>query len=750
MTAPTPNPMALQMLAELGLLGDGPQAGPPMGPPPPMGPVPPRMPMGPPMGPMPPGMPPIGPPPGMPGMPPMGMPPTGGAPQGMGGLMPPPPEPPTMDPLGDPLVLEMLAEEFAKFQAEQKERKEKGPFHESWYEDSKSYLYQKPNLTTIHHKANADKARYQTLIQRFHNDIELLKDTSDLSGVFKGFDPENEEAWYSSALTAEKNLMKAKIGGIDPVFNLVHQGETKDEYVQDVDDFIYEAFEETQRQYSASTGGDYRIAVAEHALVYGRIVQRNLPDWERGSKHGVPFVTTLIDPATCFVTREGSRGIGTVVHWYTQTIAELMGDYPKYSRKIHNRIVKKETNRTLDDRIEVIAYWTRRYFALVADGQMIVEPYEHDLGEPPFTYVVVERGESTATRSPWAGTESNLANATSLEDDARRGLSFMAYRKRSHYQREALMTLLLNAARRSQNEPIIVEQDDFAMEKGMPEIDGGIGSRSQTWKNHESVMPYPARPNMQDIGPLVQSSLEDMSREAMPPGSYGINMNSNVSGYAVNSLSQEGLDKMTPDLAAIQQFYAQNASQMLRIYKNWGHLLGEKNNRGTMEIPRRYDRDKSYGTTVISPYTVRKAGCVVKCKMTNVDLAHMAGMANTVVSLMNAGLLTKEQAIVWLQLPGARDPSATLHQVDLDEAKTVPEYKIATLVKDRIEAGDPVFAGFLAKQLDAGRKREREQGGGGPPGGGGPGPIGGVSMPPMGQGPGPGSGPPGPRGPMGP
>lgn len=687
--------------------------------------------------PMPPGM---GGPPGAPG--PLGPFPT---PAGQ-----PAPEPPLADPLADPLVMAMLFEQYQQ-EMQEKEEEKKGPFHEEWYEQTKDALYAKPTLDDVIEKVQRDKARYQGLIDRFGEDLDLLSDKADMVGVFKDFDPESEESWYSSALVAEKNLLKAKIGGIEPTFSMVHQAGTDKDHIQDTEDFLYAAFHEAQRQYHNATGGEYRMAVAEHSLVYGRIIQRNLPDWKGETRYGVPFVMTLIDPATCFVTREGHRGIGAVTRWYVQSIADLMADHPEQSKTIRQKIMDREVEgqkRRLTDEVEVMEYWDRRWFALVADNQMVIAPVEHDLGEPPFVYTVVERGESSATASPRNNLNRNATTNRQVEDNKHRGLSFAAYRKRVHAQKEALLGSIFTQHRTNMNMPIIVEQDDFAMEKGLPDITGQRGGRSQTWKNHETLLPYPAKPQPTDFGPLLQSGAEDMSRDAMPPSAYGINTNSNVSGYAINELNQSGHDKLTPDLMAVQTFYAANQAQLLRMMKNWGHLLGKKGNRGKIEVPRQYPRNKMVGTTTITPYIVRCVGDVVACKMTTISLENIAGMANTAGILKQNGWITDEQAITWLELPGARDPQETLRQRRLDEAMDHPEYKLAELIEYLLDNGEEVKAQFLAKQLDSGRKQQAAQQGppGGPPGA--PGPVGGTSLPPLGQPPGPGSGPPpGPRGP---
>lgn len=729
---------------------------------------------GPPPGLLPPGM-------GMPPMPPggMGLPPgmhmlpgsAAGPIPGMQNLQAPPPAPPPPpalnNPMDDPIVSQML---FATYQGHilDIEESRRGPFHPKWYEESKDILYPKPKAEDILAKCDRDQTRFQSLLDRFQDDLDLLSSDASLAGTYPDFDPENEESWYSSALVAEKNLIKAKIGGIEPIFESRNQSFAEKAKVQDVEDYLYALDQEADRQYTAEFGGHRKMAIADDSLVYGRIVQRNLPNWKAGPGE-LPFTMKLMDPSTVFPTFEGPHGLGTVTVQYTQSVRMTIRDYPQYAKKIRTEIMPKNDTRDealmLDDEVRISEYWDRQWFALAMDGRLLVGPEKHDLGEPPFVYVITERGETTHTSSPRNArgnrTRNGSVNGRNQEDMVHRGESFLATRRRTHAQKEAILGVMATELRNKTNPPIIVEQDDFAWEKGMPEITGARGGRSQVWKNHEEAKPYPERANPQEYGPLLQAGQEDLSRDGMPPSAYGINKNSNVSGYAIDELNSAGLDKMTPDILAIQNFYQQSHDQLLRMTMNFGHLLGEEGERGIIKISRSVPyrhRGKSGDTAEISSYTVRCAGTETLCKMNSMSLQSMGPMANTVQMLINMSIIDRATAVRMLQIPGYRNPEELLRKADLDKMKEQPEYKLASLVKWLVEEGDEgdkILAEFLAKQLMTGRQKEMQalQPGGAPgqisPGAPGPGLSSGISLPPMGQPPGPGSGPPPGGPPMG-
>lgn len=750
-----------------------PPGGVPLGPAGLMGPMGGGMPPG--MG-MPGGMPPMGggPPPLPPGMgmgPGMSMLPgsDAGPIPGLQGMQPPPPPAPPeplQNPMDDPIVQSMLYETYQGHMTDLEESR-KGPFHPDWYEDTKEVLYPKPTAEEMIDKANRDAQRFQSLLDRFQDDLDLLSSDAKLTGVYPDYDPETEESWFSSALLAEKNLIKAKIGGIEPIFECRNRSYVEKAKVQDTEDFLYILDEEADRQYIAEFGGHRKMALADNALVYGRLVQRNLPNWKAGEGE-IPFTMKVMDPSCVFPTFEGPHGLGTVTVQYTQPVRQVIRDYPRYAKDIRRKIIPASGDRQqslgLDDEVGVVEYWDRRWFALMVDGKALIGPEEHDLGEPPFTYVVVERGETSHTSSPRTSRNTNRTMATKsgrLDDLVHRGESFIASRRRTHAQKEAILGIMATELRNKTNPPVIVEQDDFAWEKGMPEIAGGRGGRSQLWKNHEEAKPYPERAAPQEYGPLLQAGQEDLSREGMPPSSYGINKNSNVSGYALDELNNTGLDKMTPEILAMQAFYQQTHDQLLRMFMNFGHLLGKQGDRGRLVIPRAVpyrDRGKSGEEAIITAYTVRCARPQTVCKMSTLSMQSMGPVANTLQMLMNMTLVDRATAVRMLQIPGYRNPEELLRKADLDKMKQQPEYQLASLIKWLIEEGDDgdrILAEFLAKQLMTGRQKEMAQMAGGPggpppgisPGAPGPGPMGGISLPQMGQPPGPGSGPPPPGGP---
>lgn len=656
--------------------------------------------------------------------------------------------------MDDPMLMGMMMQAFEKEQAEKKEEDKKGPFHSSWYKDNKKTIYPEPSLSDVTLKATNDRNEWQGLLDRYQEDTDLLSDESNVTGVFQGFDSKIEEAWYSSAIVSEKNLIKAKIGGIEPIFTSKNQNRELSEEIDEIENFMYAIDAEADRQYTNATGGSRKLAVADDSLSYGHICQRNLPNWDGDDDCQVPFIMTLIDPATVFPTFEGHRGLGTVTRWYSQTVREMIADYPKHAKTIREGLLKDADQKSgivlqLDDEVECIEYWDRRWFCLVASGKWMVEPVEHDLGEPPFVWKIVDRGDSSHTTSPQntrRNAQSGSTNASRRDDHKHRGLSIIGYRRRTHAQREAILGSFMTQVRWNQNKSLWVYQDDFALEKGLPEITSAPGGRSQLWKNHEDIKEPSMGPSPSEFGPLLQASDQDLSREGMPPSSYGINQNSNVSGYAVSELNASGLDKLTYDIIAVADFYQQCVEQCLRIFNNWGHLLGKTGRRGEVTIGRPYRDLRKRGDITIKPYDVRCVGSRVDCRMTTTSIENIAPKVNTANMLKQAGFATDAQLIRWLDLPWSREAEETVRQVKLDQVKDQPEYKLAKLAKYVYEVeDDAVLAEFILKQLAAGRAKEQAQNpGGAPPGG--PPPLGGQSMPMLGKGPGPGSGPQGPTG----
>jgi hypothetical protein len=716
------------------------------------------------------GMPPM-PPPGMapalgpmPALPP-GMPMGGGMPMppmpGMPGMMPPPPmgmPPMGMDPMAgiDPTMM-ILMQEMDRMESEKARDEKREARRKPWQKPKKPS--EQDMLTLI----RQDQTAYEGLVSRFAEHLAYLDPENPRVGVPEGFDEDVERYWVSSMLRDEENIVTATLGEIDVTYLAnARTSADRDEAVMK-EDFLYYLRDEALRQFADAGMGSRPIAEAKNVFRYGRAVARNTLNLDAQGPDECAFHMHLLDPATCFPHFEGARGMTRMTRVYRQTVGECLGDHDDAKGSAEKKLLedkKTETTKNLerDTEIEVCEFWDCKYYAVFAAGVLIKGPVAHDYGEPPFVYRIVETGDPSNAISPTTRKKgrNNTTVMSRREDLKKKGQSAIAGRLLTHAQREIMLGRLYTEFMEERNPALIVKQGLMGQADGPPEIVVGEGGRSYI-QSDDDVMRPPKQPIPATFGPLSAASAEDNARSSLPPAAYGVNPQANTSGYAIEGLNESGKDKLAPIVACLESFHSACAEQLLRFYRDWGHLLGEDGSRGAIIVPRQQAAPDEYPTFELTPEVIERTGTRCDAELSELRLQTMNQVLNMLGMARSQGLITRYDAIRFAKLPGHRDPFRVGKEIDLETLKELPEYKMKELLKYVVEVEqDPQAASFILKQM-----RSAAGGGGGsspgrpptegpppgtpPPGQGAPPP--GLSLPGMGMPPGPGSGPPGPLGP---
>lgn len=609
----------------------------------------------------------------------------------------------------------------------------------------------KPSPERMLAKARADRTRLSWLVDRFARDIARIR-PDETVGVFDDHDPDAEKVWKSSALADEEQLIVSLIGTIDPIFESPRRRLTDTDESQAKEDFLALLFEAFERQHDRRGFGPLRMDMVKTVVRYGRLVSRTLITPNQ-LVSDVPFRMKLIDPATVYPTFADDRGLVVVTCIYQQRIADLIGDHPDAERAIERRLIKGRRRKrgessgrdaitlTYDDMVEVIEYYDCRWYAVFADDELVVGPVAHDYGEPPFVYTLSPYGDPTYV----ASLSQNIHGETawSLEDDiARKGQSHFSTRFKVHEQREAILGRLATAFGLWMNGPIWIEQDDEVWGEDI-EFRRMEGAINKLRAGHERLIPSPDPPLPPTLGPLMAASNEDVMRSSLPPDAYGITPSAQQSGYAIESLSERGLDKLAPVVATIQRHLQAWGEQCLRFYRDWGHLLGEEGSRGRLYVPKLISagaRDQNLWE--ITPEMIDRTGCQVRVHLHRVRLQGLGSLANALSLLRQLGAVSRRDIITLTGLPGSRNPELTIREIDLESIQEMPEYKLAQLLKHVLEdEDDPGMAEFVAALIAQRLQRDRRTSpslptGGRTPLGGSPANIPGLSLPGMGMPPG--------------
>lgn len=711
------------------------------------------------------GMPPMGPPPmGPQSMPPVGMTPMMGplppVPAGMPMGMPGMGQPPGMlgmqrapMPNGPGIDLDMIRQLVLMLDPHALD-----PTRKPWQEP------EKPTDTDMANKISADQSDYQDLLQRFSDHLAYLDVEKPVVGVHQGFDPDVERYWVSSLLRDEEEQTVASIGAVDVAFFAEARTSADRDEAQMKENFLYYLRDEALSQYARAGFGSRKMAEVKYGFRYGRIVARNTMKLDADPDE-CPFVQHLIDPATCFPTWEDDRGLSHMTRVYRQTVSQIVGQHASEKKGDDKRIVKLLTGKrsgqqslTMDDECEVREYYDRKWYAVYAAGILIKGPVAHNYGEVPFVYEMTELGESASAQDPNQAKRSHATpsgrTTATRANIAKKGQSAIAGRILTHTQREAMLGMLMTKFEGDLNPALIIKQGLTSQGKGLPEVSLAPGARSGL-NADESIENPPIAPVPATFGPLFSASGEDIGRSSKSPQAYGLSPGAGqASGYAIEGLSESARYKDQPIIDMLERFHKNCGEQLLRIYRDWGHLLGQDGQRGTLTIPRMQPSYNESATFELKPDIIKRTGTRISCELQELRLQTLNQTLNALNLARQGGAITRDQYIRMAKLPGWRDPWRTMREVDIEGLKEMPEYKLAALLRYVTEEEqDPLLSELIVQQIIKG-KISNGTASGGPPGSmpqppqpGGPAQTPGISMPGMGQPPGPGSGP---RGPMGP
>ncbi len=713
----------------------------PLGPPPGM-----QMPLGPPPMPMGmgvPGIPPPGMGPAMMGMPP---PPPPGPPPGM---MPSPlgmmPQPGVMPPLGmgemdpaaalqDPAVMMALIQLIIDDQSMQY-----GPVYPKWYRPGK---YPKPTAASVIHRATQDKSLFGDLILRWQDDRKRLR--LAVVGTFGDHDADAEETFTDASLALDMQLVTALLAGADIIHKVKAPRREMDNDAEKVENYLLRCREAAVHRHFLTHGTSLSVDEVKTSLTYGHLVTRILPDFEAESDE-IPIIMDLLDPATCFPTWAAGRGLNTMTRVYTMSIDAITGTWDRDDTKVEKKLLAKPyrkqdgstRDRTTEDELEVTEYWDCRWHAVAVDGEIIHE-WEHKFGRVPFVYSRSPIGEPAQVAEP-ATTTTGLF--TRRKEIAAKGLSHIAFMKKTHEQKEAIFGRMMTEVKKTGNPSRTFEQD-LSVYGDAPRITNAEGGISMIRMGYEREVQTPMAQGFQLAPPVLAAIGDAATRGMMPRESYGSVSNSQQSGTAIEGLNESGRDKLTPWMIMLPQHHKEADELVLGYIRDWGHLMGSDMKKGNLLfdlVKPGQDQDRQQQ---ITPDMLRKGNFRVEVRMTSLRLQNLGTMGQAVQMWKSMGLMEDVEA---LDMRGVQDAEAYLRRVEIQEFKRTEEYRKARLVQWMEEEGEPFDIIQIVRQLIM---KPEPQPGGGPPGMGPGGPP--PGMPPgMGSPTGVNGGaPPGPNGPQ--
>jgi hypothetical protein len=716
-----------------------PGAMPPIGPPP----GPPPAPMGPPMGPPPMGGPPMGGPPlgpAMGAMSPMGPPPMGGMPmmppQGIPGF--PPGVMPDMNYPGSPaqkqaemmmamqdpsVMLALIRIMLADIDPDP------GPKYPSWYRKED---YPRLNPAEIRGKAEQDRSDYQLLIERMRRDRDRIR--MAVVGTFRDYedDPDSQEVWRDASLALDVMLITSILSACEFLIQKHAKKSGEAAEAQQIENVDYAILDQAMSRHRQLRRSNFKADLVKTALSTGHLVTRILPNYyvDEGE---VPIVWDTLDPASCFVQYD-AYGICSVSRIYHQTVTEICHGF-RVGKDARKRLMSKQQkvgteyrDRRISDVVEAIEYWDRRQYCLQVDGEVIVQPVDHELGICPFVVSASSVGDAGNVYEQNLNAGWGLTANSKQVDLANKGQSHIQYLQIPHEQREAVMGIVATELQKIKNPPRTFEQD-LVYYGDSPPRDNSPGGITLLHMGGEVEVPTPTDSRVQLLGPAMANITEAAQRGMLSPVDHGVMPGAQTSGAVVEGLSESSKDKFNLWKVMIQDHVEQCLDMSNVFMRDHGRKLGPEGKRGEPYTVER--ANPSYNEDGYFDFDYRvlhRNSCRVRVQMTSLRLQNLGPLGNAVQMWRNQGLMTKVEA---LELRGVQDPHAYLRQKDVEDFKDTPEYKTAKLLEWMEEEGDtraiPTVMYLLATKGGSG--------GGGQPGASpaGPMPGNGAGPPPVGM-----------------
>jgi hypothetical protein len=696
--------------------------------------------------------------PGMMGMAQDGPPMLGASASGMGV-----PAVPQQQPTGgkDPVALLAALRELVGVGAE-----EDGPIYRPGYR-------RPPKPTPDRIRQQGDQLHNQNQMWRFLIETTLKWIRQELCGIF----PEDREArkmglqeeYVSSALSDERNLFVSKLATLQVTYKKLYLDDNLRQKAQMVEDAVVWLRREEQARHVV--GGNRPLALDEAAMFtdYGMIACRH-PMFPQDPEF--PIQIDLIDPLQVNVVW-GRHGPDVVIRKYSDTAERIAWDYGDFAPSVRKKLESKYgKDGWLDPNIDlpVYEYWDTWYRCVLVDDQPLIPVTEHAYGCTPWTIQYGGLGEPMFTRTPMqqirqgANTEWIVSDGNRADERVNKAVPLCYYGIRRHETYEAVMARLLMAFKKEVNPPWLLIRGLESYGTPLPEVGSGPGQVTELAED-ERPQPYPQLAG----GPATQEVLKalgiDRATNSAPIAMYGQTDSSQVSGSAMNALTDAGMDKLAPHVLAYTSYLQTKADNILYLLKNHGDdaKYGGPSVRPLM-VPKRRARNGEAPAFELGKELLEEVGTRIEVKLSRINPRDWPTLVNAGKLAVEAGFITPD---VISEMMGVGDYDRMFedwleHQGVLQafqHPKFAEMFTIPMTIQEQIEqsAGDPMLQQRWQKLLEGwfqtvamqpqpapgggpqgsapGAQGPAQQGGAPPPSGNPP-TAAGVSYPETGQGPG--------------
>lgn len=603
-----------------------------------------------------------------------------------------------------------------------------------------------------------------------------------------------KSGWMLTDLRDQYNAAVSTVASNKIVYNRKVYDPSQQGKSQIVEDAAYDLRARAERCWTER--GDMPLSIAETKVLmaYGVLVQRITVDMYDPY---YPFDSVLIDPAQVYPIWEGKRGLKQVWRCYRDKLYNVAFDYlaeEELSAEIKKRITKEdgEYEDCDSEDVEVIEYWDRWWnCVMLTDGTIIRKVAAHEYGICPWIIAFGPGGEVQFTNPyeyyGYRTKDGRIESYNSGGDSQWKSTSIIADGIARNAQNEAVAGILVEELKKAADPPVVLERSTMAAKNPKRVvIDGRKKGITETFLNEEKLSAFPTLPNPG----LIQTLMQFIGKDSQ---SNGMNLSllsqiqSNVSGAAVNAASDSGQWQLTLWSEVKANFHRMDFEMKMELWRNRGHYSRYMNDTPSPFLIA--DRDyRVRPVAELTPELLDEVGYEIDVRLHHMNNSELVPLANGYKLLNDMGIMSKRSIAAEFGVTDYdREAEEWRNERSLDLAFQEPNFlKVFTIpmaVQQQIAAleGNPAAQALMQvlyeewmmiiaqpTQMQMGMQGQM---GGGPPGmnpmGSAPGMAPGMMNPtgtqgvgfagPMGQGPGsktgmqggppPGPQPPGPPGP---
>ena len=442
----------------------------------------------------------------------------------------------------------------------------------------------------------ADVLRHGQLLARFRRDLRYYR--RRLSGVFPGFNPDTDDKHISAEIAIQVEKVCAMISTTPMQINYPNRSRQEREDAQAMEAWAMWFVEQSKVHHRNTENADLLWGMAWYALVYGRIVLQVRPDLEDNS---FPWWFNLEDPGTCFpLAGKGKHGMIRMSRQYIAKAGEVLDEFdPTGEKGLGEKLLGKanEDDRDYDlDQDVTVTECDTRWSRYIAVDDIEVLRTDHELGFVPYVYNLVG-GEASSSANPIAMDideglhRRDIVRGYGMEGGNRewdlreKGTSFFNNVIPALMRREELYTLYQTSLLQTINPATITTSDYPTLPEPLDLSPGADNHR----RGQESTVPAIPHPTPADVTPLLASVEKEIQKGLLPDAFFGQTGESNITGFAQDSLLASAKDKLQPFFNVVQDTWSDALFLASTEFHDVGHAT-EGLPDGVLIIPRQNRR----------------------------------------------------------------------------------------------------------------------------------------------------------------